>query len=156
MDQFRKPYSSLTAWEHRFLNLAEYHAQWSKDPSTQVGAIIAVDRRQLGQGYNGFPKGVNDSDERLSDRDLKYPMTVHAEANAIVIALSNAPYAVEGSTIYTWPFMPCPNCAGLIIQAGISKVIAPYSDNARWMEQWHIASKMFKEAGVDVLLCEHV
>jgi dCMP deaminase len=75
-------------WNERFLELAKHVASWSKDPSTQVGAII-VDpetRVVLGMGYNGFPRGVDDHPDRYANRELKYSLVVHAEANAILEA----------------------------------------------------------------------
>lgn len=77
------------SWDDRFLELATVISSWSKDPSTQVGAVIVDDdNRVISIGYNGFPKGIKD-DHRLSNRDLKYEMVVHAEANALLFA--NAP-----------------------------------------------------------------
>ena len=138
----------VTKWDIRFLSLAEHVSQWSKDPSTKVGAVIVrPDRTILSVGYNGFPRGVKDWPERLADRDTKYPMTVHAEANAIIHGGS-----AEGCTLYTWPFPPCCDCAGLIIQAGIKRVIAPSptrDQRSRWGASFNLAMDMFKEAGVE-------
>ena len=72
-------------WDKRFLDLAEHVAGWSKDPSTQVGCVIVNDKRVVvGLGYNGFPRGVEDTPERLNDRPTKYLMVQHAEVNAIL------------------------------------------------------------------------
>src|SRR5947209_6370685 len=74
-------------WHRRFLGLAEYVSQWSKDVSTKVGAVILdSDKRVVSLGYNGFARGVMDTAERLNCRDLKYKMIVHAERNAIIFA----------------------------------------------------------------------
>ena len=55
----------MTDWNKRFLDLAGHVAGWSKDPSTKVGAVIVNDDKQvLGLGYNGFPRGVHDCEER--------------------------------------------------------------------------------------------
>ena len=115
-------------WDRRFLALAEHVAQWSKDPSTKTGAVIVdEDNRVISIGYNGLPRGVIDSAERLQNRELKYKTIVHCERNALLFARSS----VKGCKLYTWPFMSCSVCAGMVINAGIVEVIAPLSDNPR-------------------------
>ena len=136
----------IDKWDLRYLGLAEYWANiCSKDPSTKVGAVI-VDRRNaiVSLGYNGFPIGVKDSDERLNNRELKYKMVVHAEVNAMHFAERS----LYGCTLYTWPFMPCSVCAGQVIQREIKRVVAPYSDNPRWIEAFELTRQMFDEAHV--------
>jgi len=72
-------------WDNRFMTMAELISAWSKDPSSQIGAVIVNDeRRILATGYNGFPRGIKDTEERLNDRDEKYPRIVHAEMNALI------------------------------------------------------------------------
>ena len=153
MKQLHYPYSKFTAWEHRFLKLAEMISTWSKDPSTKVGCVITQGKRVVGQGFNGFPQGVNDDRERYEDREIKYPMVVHAEANAIIFA----GHAARGATIYC-SLMPCADCAGMIIQAGVKTVIcpAPTEDaQERWGKAMQIGLTMFEEAGVEVRLGVH-
>ena len=71
-------------WKRRFIELAKHISTWSKDPSTQVGAVIVrPDKTIASVGFNGFPRGVDDRPEKLADRPLKYQMIVHAEINAI-------------------------------------------------------------------------
>ena len=76
-------------WDKRWIGVAEHIARFSKDPSTQVGAVI-VDgmNRLVSIGYNGFPRGVADDDERYNNRKTKLKLIVHAEANAISFELS--------------------------------------------------------------------
>jgi len=134
----------MNKWDNNFLALANTVSMFSKDPSTKVGAVIVdEDNRVVSIGYNGFPKGVRD-DSRLENRDLKYDMIVHAEANALLFA--NAP--VKGCTIYTWPFMPCSRCASLIIQAGIRRVVSVENNEPRWQSNFRLSQEMFCEAGV--------
>lgn len=129
------------------LGLAEYISTASKDPSTKVGAVIVDDdRRVVSVGYNGFPRGVHDTEERLNNRDLKYSIIVHAERNALLFATGS----IKGCTIYTYPMMPCSVCASMIIQSGIKKVVAPNSDNPRWKDHIELSLVLFKEAGVEV------
>ena len=57
-----------SAWDRKFLALAQHISTWSKDPSKQVGAVaVGNNRNILATGYNGFPKGIMDTEERLND-----------------------------------------------------------------------------------------
>ena len=135
---------SLTKWDNRFLDMAKLVATWSKDPSTKVGAVITDDNnRVISLGYNGFPKNIQDND-RLFDRETKYNIVVHAEANALMFASKS----VEGCTLYTWPFQPCSKCAALIIQSGIKRVVTVVQNDDRWEKNFKISKELFSEAGV--------
>ena len=69
--------SKQLRWDRHFTGLALYHAKLSKDPSTQVGSvIIGPDREILSAGFNGFPRGIADTAERLNDRDTKLKLAV--------------------------------------------------------------------------------
>ena len=140
----------LDKWDGRFMDLANFVASWSKDPSTQVGAVIANanTKRVVSMGFNGFPAGVEDSEDRLETREIKYEMVVHAEANAL---LFTGP-AAEGCTLYVTPLPPCARCAVLIIQAGISRVVCPIPDKSKepWATQSRISETMFGEASVQL------
>ena len=147
----RHPFEAkkVDTWDARFMALASHCAEWSKDPSTKVGAVIVDDLRiPQALGYNGFPRGVDDSPEKYADREVKLPRVVHAELNAIL----NANGSVRGSSLYvTLP--PCSSCACAIIQAGIRRVVLsrPGAEVApHWREQWRISEEMFNEAGVEV------
>src|SRR6056297_1129882 len=91
----------MNKWDERFLDMAELVATWSKDPSTKIGAVCVEpqSKRILSMGYNGFPRGIADLDWRYEDKEVKYSLVVHAEANAIYNATSNG-VSLEGSTIY--------------------------------------------------------
>ncbi len=137
----------LKKWDLRFLEMSELVSSWSKDPSTKVGSVIVDnDRRVISLGYNGFPKGVADND-RLNDREEKYKIVVHAERNALLFANTD----VKNCSIFTYPFMPCPICAGMIIQSGISRVVSFKSNNERWEKDFEISRKMFQEADIQLL-----
>ena len=134
-------------WNTRMLALAELVAGWSKDPSTQVGAVIADgSNRIVSQGYNGLPRGVSDDPAVLADRDEKLRRTIHAEINAVLFAGRS----VAGCTIYvTHP--PCARCAAVLIQSGIARVV--HADRALrpdWAADLASARAMFVEAGVRV------
>lgn len=132
-------------WDNRMMELAQMVASWSKDPSTKVGAVIMRDDRTVeSMGYNGFPRGVMDQIDRYSNREVKYKLVVHAEANAIVSARGS----VEGMTLYCTLF-PCCECAKLVIQAGIKEVVVPtMKKTERFYDSMKATELMFREAGV--------
>lgn len=121
---------------------------WSKDPSTQIGAIAVKDKRLVSTGYNGFPRNIEDLDERWNNREEKYKYVVHAEMNCIY----NANYhnqSLKGSTMYIVGLPVCHECAKGIIQAGVVRVVAKYKDAPlKWSKSTEITTKMFKEAGI--------
>lgn len=136
----------MSTWSERFMALAEHVATWSKDPSTQVGCVIVdKQKRVVSLGFNGFPRGIKDLNERYIDKEVKYLFVAHAERNA----LDNAPLSVEGCTLYS-PLLPCNECAKSIIQKGISKVISYEPEEDRPHLHWDITRQMFKEAGVQL------
>lgn len=137
-------------WDHRFLDLAELISAWSKDPSTKVGAVISDENNRIVSiGYNGFPQDIFD-DDRLQDRDIKYKIIVHGEMNAILFANKSLQFC----TLYTYPFMPCPRCASMIIQTGIQRVVSYNNMPERWKDEFELSKLLFKEAGVELELYE--
>ena len=140
----------IANWDLRFFGLAEHVAQWSKDPSTKVGAVIVNDLKQvLSLGYNGFPRGVNDMTSRYAERDQKLKLVAHAERNA----LDNAPFDVRGGTMYA-TLCPCNECAKGIIQRGIKRVVATkFTDPEQALRfNANYTFTMFKEADVELVL----
>jgi len=140
-------------WIGRFATMAAHIAEWSKDPSSQVGAVIVrPDKTIASVGFNGLPRGVDDDPARLGDRDTKLRYTVHAELNAILAAKE----PLHGYSIFVWPFQPCSGCAAAIIQAGISIVYCPpnpipstgSSASTRWTASFDAARTMFRESGI--------
>ena len=137
------------SWDKDYIDLADFWAQRrSRDPSTKVGAVIVRpdDKTPVMLGFNGFAAGVEDSDERYDDRPTKYQFVCHAEENAIVKARTD----LTGCTIYTSPLHPCSNCAKMIIQAGIKRVVTRKPDEERWQSSYDVAQTMFREAGVQL------
>ena len=136
-------------WDRRFIGSAAFVAGWSKDPSTKVGAVITdPGNRVLSQGFNGFAKGIDDSETRLTNRAIKYRLAIHAETNAILFAQRS----LEGCTIYSWPIPPCAACASLIAQVGIVRVVSvPPSKDAisRWGDDLKLAQDIYAEAGIE-------
>ena len=143
---------ALSKWEERFMSMARLVATWSRDPSSKVGAVI-VDRRKriVSVGFNGFPAGVDDT---ILDRNQRLRRTVHAEANCILFAQRD----LAGCTIFT-THPPCSQCAALIVQSGISRVVSPIPTQdfaLRWKDHCDEALAMFVEAGVQVMQFEDV
>ena len=137
----------------KFVTVAQAVAAFSKDPSTKVGAI-AIDRDNniLATGYNGFPRGVQDLDERLKDRATKLRLTSHAEANLVAQAARNG-VALKDSTVIITSLPPCTTCTKSLIQAGISEVWFPeiHDEMSKtWLDEWEWSKLMLVEAGVRV------
>ena len=141
---------SLNSWDYRYLNLAKEVSTWSKDPSTQVGAVIVGDKGQiLSQGYNGFPRGIKDSKDRLNDRPTKLKLVVHAEMNCIYNA-SFSGVSLENSTVYVHGLPVCSECAKGVIQVGVKRVIMcyPIDIDDKWKDAFDDTQKMFDEANI--------
>lgn len=133
-------------WDLRFLAMAAHIAEWSKDPSTQVGAVITrPDRTVVSLGYNGFSRGVFDGPARYADRDFKYEAIVHGEMNAILTARES----LYGCTLYTWPLPPCSRCSAMIIQTGIKRVVSPPNNNPRFAGSCELGKTLFHEAKIE-------
>lgn len=137
-----------------YMLIARLISKRSKDPNTQVGAVIVSNRdRILSLGYNGFPNGCSDDDfpwarEAKSEYDTKYPYVIHAELNAILNFYGDN-HNLIGSTLYVTLF-PCRECAKAIIQAGISKI---YYDDDKYKDtiDHKESCRMLDAAGIDYI-----
>ncbi|MCG8557996.1 MAG: dCMP deaminase family protein [Proteobacteria bacterium] len=136
-------------WDRRFVELAAHISGWSKDPSTKVGCVVVgPDREIRSTGFNGFPRGVEDTLTRLENRDLKYPLICHAEENAIMHA-ARIGVSLKGCVAYvTWP--PCTRCARSLVQAGLREVVHPAGVHVpeRWQADFALSMALLHEAGV--------
>lgn len=140
-----------TKWDKRFISLAREISTWSKDPSTKIGSVIVDDdRRILATGYNGFPKGIEDSPERYADKPTKYDHVIHAEMNAIYNATYNGT-PLRDSTIYVWGLPVCNDCARGIIQVGIKRVVMSTGTDIpeKWVAAFSKSLNLFVESGVE-------
>lgn len=147
------PLDKLNKWDKRYLSLAHEISSWSKDPSTRVGAVTVGDKKEvLSQGFNGFPRGIDDTKKRYEDKQVKYQFVVHAEMNAIY----NATYrgaSLDGATLYVYGLPVCSECAKGIIQVGIKKVVVQKSKELKnWNQSFKLSAKMFTEAGVELII----
>ena len=142
--------ANAITWETYFMGIAHLSALRSKDPSTQVGAVIVdPENKVVSIGYNGFPKGCSDDEypwvNEGSSLETKYVYVVHAELNAIL----NSPRSVKGCKIYVSLF-PCHECAKAIIQAGIQEIVYE-SDKYAESESVLASKRMLASAGVKML-----
>ena len=140
--------TSQEVWDQRFLSMAKFVSEWSKDTSTKVGAVIVTPENVVASiGYNGFAQAMPDVQSHYANREEKYSRIVHSETNAIVLARKD----VRDHTMYvTLP--PCDRCAVTIIQAGITRVVCIEATDegvkARWQDVFEKARQYFEESGV--------
>ncbi|KAI2806628.1 hypothetical protein RDWZM_006470 [Blomia tropicalis] len=134
----------LVWWDY-FMSIAYITSMRSKDPNTQVGAcIVNESNRIVSLGYNGMPNGCSDDElpwnrTANSSLDTKYLYVCHAEMNAI---LNKTSYDLSGCTIFVLLF-PCNECAKMIIQAGIKRIIYlsdKYSDENKFIASRRLLS----------------
>lgn len=142
--------ANAISWETYFMGIAHLSALRSKDPNTQVGAVIVdQEHKVVSIGYNGFPKGCSDDeypwDNEGSSLETKYVYVVHAELNAIL----NSPRSVKGCSIYVSLF-PCHECAKAIIQSGIQEIVYE-SDKYASSESVLASKRMLESAGVKMV-----
>lgn len=134
-------------WEEYFMGFALHAAKKSKDP-TQVGAaLIGPEGEVRLTGFNGPPRGVLDTPERL-DRPIKYLFASHAEANLVAFAAREGISTQDCSVFVT--HHPCASCARTLIQAGVRSVVFGPGRTAMPIEEFEAAAKMFSEAQIMV------
>ena len=144
MDNDKQP-SKQELLDQRYLAMARIWAQNSYCKRRQVGALLVKDKMIISDGYNGTPSGFENDCE---DDDKTKPYVLHAEANAITkVACSNN--SSQGATMYITA-SPSIECAKLIIQAGIRRVV--YSDEYRSTE----GVELLRRAGIEVVHTEDV
>ena len=144
-------------WDKRFLDLAAHISTWSKDPSTKVGCVVVGEDREIrSTGFNGFPRGIKDDEERLSDREKKYPLICHAEEKPINHAPTTRLTHTPKTPTHTTPPPPTapPSARGTttLLPARDSEVVYPADIEIpeRWQDDFATASAMMKEAEVNV------
>lgn len=125
-------------WDARYVRLAQYVGEWSKDPSTKVGAVLVRPNNSVAAtGFNGFPPGADDSPELYADRAYKYANVVHAEVNALNFYGQPTP----GFTLYT-SFPCCDDCTERAGKAGVVRIVCPHLNcfvqarPAAWVAEW--------------------
>lgn len=135
--------------DYQFMRLAREIASWSKDPSSKLGAVAISENNfiVLAQGYNGFPRGIED-DHRLYIRALKYPIIVHAEMNLIYNAARNGT-SLENSTVYVYGLPCCSDCVRGIIQSKVKRIVmCDIKKDPRWIESFRLTAALLDEAQI--------
>lgn len=143
---------NLDKWDYRYLEMAQLVSTWSKDPSTKTGAVIVRPNRSVASvGFNGFPRKMNDNPELYANREEKYSRIVHCEMNAMMYVNDES---LEGYTLYTWPFISCDRCFVHMVQAGITRFVAPCATEeqlTRWGDAFERVRGYGREAGVEIV-----
>jgi dCMP deaminase len=142
-------------WTDYFLNIAEQVKLKSKDESTQIGAVIVgEDKEVLSTGYNSFPRGLDDSLKERQERPEKYFWIEHAERNAIYNA-ARIGVSLKNSVIYLTSGLPCMDCARGIVNSGIRTVyckqICTTKNKEKWVESQTKSLQLLNECGVEII-----
>jgi dCMP deaminase len=133
-----------SALDRRYLKMAKIWSENSYCRRRQVGALIVKDKMIISDGYNGTPSGFENVCE--DDDFMTKPYVLHAEANAIT-KIARSHNNSDGATLYVTA-SPCIECAKLIIQAGIKRVV--YSEKYRLDE----GIKLLERANIEIVLIE--
>lgn len=138
-------------WHEFFLRHVYLAATKSKDKRTKIGAVLVRDKNIIATGYNGFARGVLDSDERYDNRELKHDFICHAEFNSIVTA-ARLGVCTDKSTLYSQG-IPCAACAKAIIQGGVTKIVIHKQwpnliHDKKWIDSIELSNTMFEEANI--------
>ena len=141
----------VSEWDRRYMRLSCIVASWSKDPSTQCGAVLVrPDKTLASVGYNGFSRHISDDRELYEDRNSKYPRTIHSEWNAIRSARD---HTLEGYSVYAWPMSPCNQCSAALIQKKIKRIVymKPTQEKlSRWGKKFEFAMNMLRQRNITV------
>lgn len=127
-------------WDKRYLEMAQFVAQWSKDPERQVGCVLVDElHRVIATGYNGVPRGVDSyvKADRLA-------LTIHAEINALLQAQRSF------VTAYTWPYFPCSHCMGSLAQANCQRIVSATVPGSKW--RFDLTSKICRDLNIEIIL----
>lgn len=131
-------------FDRRYLRMARIWAENSYCKRRKVGALLVSGRMIISDGYNGTPSGFENNCE--DENNVTKPYVLHAEANAIT-KVAKSGNSSEGATLYVTS-APCVECAKLIIQSGILRVV--YCDHYRSED----GLNLLKRAGIEVLFLD--
>lgn len=134
----------MEKFDHSYLQMAAVWAQNSYCKRRKVGALLVKDRMIISDGYNGTPSGFENICE--DENGVTKPYVLHAEANAIT-KIARSHNSSDGATLYVTA-SPCIECAKLIIQAGIKRVV--YGEKYRIMD----GAELLERAGIEVVYLE--
>lgn len=138
-------------WDEYFMRHVYLAASKSKDPRTKIGAVLVKDGIIISEGFNGFPRGVEDSESRYNNRTIKWDYIVHGEHNAILNTCRHGIKTLD-STLYTQG-IPCNECSKAIIQAGIKEIVIHKQwpnllSSEKWVEAVRMSKIMLGEANI--------
>lgn len=134
------------ALDTRYMRMAAVWAENSYCKRRQVGALLVKDKMIISDGFNGTPSGFENICE--DENNITKPYVLHAEANAIT-KVARSHNSSEGATMYV-TCAPCIECAKLIIQAGIKRVV--YNQKYRVMD----GCDLLERAGIDLVYMEEI
>lgn len=140
-------------WIKYFFNIAKVVASQSKDPSKKVGAVLVDEDKQIiSCGFNGFPSGYPEPDERYLNKSFKLSRVCHAEMNAVMSAVKRG-VSTNNSSIFVTPLFTCSNCAKHLIQAGVKNVYcyipADIEISDKWWEDFAVSKELYDCCGVN-------
>ena len=130
-----------TKLDNRYMRMARIWAENSYCKRRQVGALLVKGQMIISDGYNGTPSGFENNCEDANN--LSKPYVLHAEANAIS-KVARSSNSSDGATLYVTA-SPCIECAKLIIQAGIKRVV--YGEQYRLVD----GLELLERAGIEVV-----
>jgi dCMP deaminase len=135
--------------DEAYMQMAEVWAQRSYATRTKVGALLVKDRQIISDGYNGMPSGFPNEEVEFEENGqlVTNPLVLHAESNAILKCAKQGGVSSDGSTLYV-TLSPCVDCAKLIIQSGIKRVV--YRNEYRIIDSLVI----LKLAGIEIMKLE--
>jgi dCMP deaminase len=145
------------SWDELFMRHVYLIASKSKDKKTKIGAVLVFDKAIISEGYNGFPRRVDDDVPERHERPEKYFWAEHGERNAVYDCARRGVRTV-GSILYT-NGVPCSDCARAVIQAGVKEVVVHAqwqevektgSGWDKWKESCARSEAMLTEAGVEI------
>lgn len=128
--------------DQRYMRMARIWAENSYCERRKVGALLVKNKMIISDGYNGTPSGFENNCE--DENNMSKPYVLHAEANAIT-KVARSHNSSEGATLYVTA-SPCMECAKLIIQSGIKRVV--YGEEYRIMD----GVELLERAGIEVEL----
>ena len=140
MDQQIMSQSKQSKIDKLYIRMAYVWAENSHCSRSKVGCLIVNNRTIISDGYNGTPSGFDNQCEDCDNKTV--PTVLHAEANAIT-KIAKSTNSSDGATLYV-TLSPCFDCAKLIIQAGIKRIV--YSEEYRNTDSF----KLFEEAGIEI------
>ena len=140
----------MDKWSNYFMDVAKRTSELSKDPHTKVGAVLVKDKKIKSIGYNGAPNTFDDDCVPTTNNapemiNQKNSYMIHAELNA-VLNYDGKIEDLAGSTLYT-TISPCHNCALLLAQIGIKRVV--YLEKYHRNNMTEISDRIFSKCHID-------